>query len=95
MKKYELVVIVDAQNTQDIKDTILKQATDVIEKNDGKIINSQTWFEKQKFTFRIKKCSEGTYYLINFETPGSAISKIRQVFKINEKILRFEIFDAE
>ena len=67
MGKYELVVIINAQLNQEEKDKVFKQATDGVLKGGGKVINSQVWLERHKFTFRMKKCSEGTYYLINFE----------------------------
>ncbi len=88
MEKYELVVIVDANVLSDEKETIIREASDVITKCEGKVINSQVWIDKHKFPFRMKKCPEGTYYLINFESQTAAISKIRQILKLNEKILR-------
>lgn len=95
MSKYELIVIVDAQMKQDEKDSVLKQSTDAVQKAGGTVINSKVWLEKQKFTFRIKRCTEGTYYLINFEGEGDTASKIRQTLRINERILRFAIFKVE
>jgi len=88
MEKYELVAIIDANLLSDEKETIIREASDVIAKCEGKVINSQVWIDKHKFPFRMKKCQEGTYYLINFESQTSAISKMRQILKLNEKILR-------
>ena len=65
-RKYELVVIVDAKLTNEMKEAVRKEVTDTINKRGGKVINSQVWLEKHKLTFQIKKCNEGTYYLINF-----------------------------
>jgi len=95
MNKYELVVIVDAQKPQDTKETVLKQAAETVTKSGGKVINSQVWFEKQKFAYRIKKCLEGTYYLIKFESLGNIIEKIRKSLQLNEEILRFLITRVE
>ena len=89
MKKYELVVIVDAKLNSDDKQAVVKEVTDAINKTASKVINSQVWFEKQKMFFPINKCQEGTYYLINFEAKADAISKIKAVLRVNERILRF------
>ncbi|MCK5178271.1 MAG: 30S ribosomal protein S6 [Candidatus Omnitrophica bacterium] len=94
-RKYELVVIVDAKSTNEAKEVIRKEVTDVINKCGGKVINSQVWLEKHKLTFQIKKCSEGTYYVINFEGQSDIISKIRPILKLNEKILRFDFIKVE
>jgi len=95
MKKYELMVIVDARLSQDDKNAVFKEAGDTITKNGGKIINSQVWLEKHKLTFEIKKCKEGTYYLINYEAPGTVNEKARASLKINERILRYVIEKQE
>ena len=95
MDKYELVVIVDANLSQQEKESVWKECGDVVAKSDGKILNSQVWLDKHKMSFRMKRCWEATYYLINFEALRSGITKIRQLFKLNEKILRFLIIRVE
>lgn len=87
--KYEMVVIVDAALNNDEKESIKSSVADAIAKAGGKVISSDVWLEKQKFTFEIKKCNEGTYYLIKFEGEGSVPEKVKSVLKLNEKILRF------
>ena len=95
MRKFELMVIIDAKLGQDEKNAIFKEAVDIVTKNGGKIINSQVWLEKHKLTFDIKKCKEGSYYLINYEADGSANEKVRTALKLNERVLRFVISKIE
>ena len=67
ISKYELVFIVDAQLTDEEKESVCKGVTEIISKAGGKVINRQVWLERQKFTFLIKK-----------KTPTiKAITKIR------------------
>lgn len=94
MDKYELVVIVDAALPQQEKENVLKETSDIIAKNEGKVINSQVWIDRHKFPFRLKKKTEGTYYLVNFESQRSSVAKVRQLLKINEKILRFLLLNV-
>lgn len=89
MNKYELVVIVDAQKAQPEKDEIYKQLTDSIVKGGGKVTAAQVWLERQKFVFNIKKKSEGTYYLVNFESITTSLPKIKEFLRLNEHILRY------
>lgn len=89
MRKYELVVIVDAKLSNEEKEDIRREAAEIVNKGGGKVINSQVWLDKHKFAFRIKKRHEGTYYLIKFESRGSALDPIRSALKLNERILRF------
>ena len=95
LRKYELSVIIDAHLTHDQKEVIFKDVLETVKKSGGKIINSQVWFEKHRMTFDIKKCKEGTYYLINFESEGSAVEKMKTVLRLNEKILRYLISNVE
>lgn len=91
LRKYELMIIVDAKLANEEKETVRREATEIVTKAGGKIINSQIWLEKQKFSFAIKKCAEGTYYLINFEGEGVVIGPVRSDLRLNERILRFAV----
>ncbi|OGX27231.1 MAG: 30S ribosomal protein S6 [Omnitrophica WOR_2 bacterium RIFCSPHIGHO2_01_FULL_48_9] len=89
MNKYELMVVVNAMISQEEKDAIFKEATEIVTKNEGKVINGQVWLDKHKLTFPLQKSTHGTYYLMNFEGAALTIDKIRQTLKLNERVLRF------
>ena len=94
MDKYELVVIVNAAISQDEKDSVSKQTTDYVAKIGGKVINTQLWLDKFKMSFPIKKCPEGTYFLTNFESQRTAIDNLKESLRLNEKILRYAIYNV-
>jgi len=94
-RKYEIIVIVDAKLSPEEQDNILKTVADVVKKEGGRVINSQVWLEKNKFTFQIKKVNEGKYYIFNIMTKAASISKMRSIFRLNERILRFEFVKVE
>ena len=91
VRKYEIMLIVDSKLAEDAKQSVLKEVTDTVTKNGGKIINSRVWLDKHRLTFKINKCSEGTYFLINFEAESSVANKIKPVLRLNERVLRFVI----
>ncbi len=95
MNKYELVVLVKSQSSQEEREAIFKQATDMVSKCGGKITNSQVWLEKQRLTFTIKKVKEATFYLIKFESPANTIDKMKQLIRLNEDVLRFVFIKVE
>jgi small subunit ribosomal protein S6 len=94
-RKYELVVILNAKLSDEEKDEIIKSVIELVKKENGNVINSQVWLEKQKLSFEIKKCTEGTYYIINLTITASSISRLRSLLKLNEKILRFEFIKVD
>ncbi|MCA9402016.1 MAG: 30S ribosomal protein S6 [Candidatus Omnitrophica bacterium] len=95
LRKYELVVIVDSRLSEEEKDGVVKEVTGYISKNGGNVVNSKVWLDKQKFTFEIKKKTEGTYYLINFESDGQGIDKIQGALRLHDKVLRSSILVVE
>ena len=86
--KYELMVLVKAQLPQEEKEGIFKQATEMVTKSGGKILNSQVWQEKQRLHYSIKKCREATFHLTKFEGPSETLEKIRQSMRLNDGVLR-------
>ena len=95
MTKYEIMTIVNANLTQEEKDAALKEVSDAITSNKGKVINNQVWLDKYKFPFLMKKCTHGTYHLTNFEGGNTIVESTKKVLKLNEKVLRALIVRAK
>ena len=88
MNKYEAMVIVKPNLSDEDKKTLFKQIDDAVVKNSGQITQSGVWAEKRKFCFPINKFLEGIYYLAAFTGPSEAVKEIRNIYKLNENILR-------
>jgi len=88
MNKYEAMVIVRPDLSDEDKKTLFKQIDDTVVKNSGQITQSGVWAEKRKFCFPINKFIEGIYYLAAFTAPSAAVKEIRNIYKLNENILR-------
>jgi len=88
MNKYEAMVIVKPDLSDENKKTLFKQIDDVVTKNNGQISQSAVWAERRKLYFPINKFQEGIYYLVAFAAPSQAIKEIRNIYKLNENILR-------
>ena len=89
MNKYEAMVIVRPDLSDEDKKNLFKQIDEAVVKHDGQISQSSVWSERRKLYFPIKKYQEGIYYLAAFTAPAQAIKEIRNIYKINENILRF------
>lgn len=88
MNKYEAMLIVKPDLSDEDKKVLFKQIDDAVIKNGGQISQSAIWAERRKLYFPIKKFQEGVYYLVAFNAPASAIKEIRNIYKLNEGILR-------
>lgn len=89
MNKYEVMVIVKPDLSDEDKKILFKQIDEALVKNGGQITQSGVWAERRKLYFPIKKFAEGIYYLAAFTAPSQAIKEVRSIFRINENILRF------
>jgi small subunit ribosomal protein S6 len=88
MNKYEAMIIVKPDLSDEDKKILFKQVDDAVTKVGGTITQSGIWAERRKLYFPIKKFIEGIYYLVAFCAAPSAIKEIRNIYKLNENILR-------
>jgi small subunit ribosomal protein S6 len=88
MKKYETMVIIRPDLSDEDKKNVCNQINDAVTKHNGTIASGAIWAERKRMCFPIAKHQDGTYYLLNFSSPTDAITKIRQIYKLNENILR-------
>jgi len=95
MNKYEAMIIIKPDLSEDEKKTLLAQINDAITKSEGKVSQANIWSERRKMHFPIKKQHEGVYYLVNFDVAPSAIVQIRHTYTLNENILRVLITSLE
>ncbi len=88
MNRYEAMFIVNPDLSAEDRKTLFTQINDSVVKLQGAVSQASVWSERRKLCFPIRKYQEGVYYLINFSVATDAIAKIRQVYKLNENILR-------
>ncbi len=88
MNKYEAMFIVRPDLSDADKKLLFSQISDAVVKNNGSVSQADIWSEKRKLHFSIKKYNEGTYYLMSFTIVPDAITRLKQIYKLNENILR-------
>ena len=88
MNKYEAMIIIKPDLSEEEKKALFGQISDAITKSEGKVNQANIWSERRKLYFPIKRQNEGVYYLVNFDAAPSAIVQIRLTYTLNENILR-------
>ncbi|MBM3250241.1 MAG: 30S ribosomal protein S6 [Candidatus Omnitrophica bacterium] len=88
MNKYEAMFIIKPDLSEEEKKNLLNQINDAVAKYQGKVVDSSIWAERRKLYFPIKRQHEGTYYLVNFQAPPLSIKEMRNIYRLNENILR-------
>ncbi|MFH0763285.1 MAG: 30S ribosomal protein S6 [Candidatus Omnitrophota bacterium] len=88
MNKYEAMVIIKPDLSEEERNDLFKQLADTVSKNNGEVSSAAVWSEKRKLIFPIKKQQDGVYYLMNFTLAPQEIAQINRVYKLNENVLR-------
>lgn len=88
MNKYEAMLIVKPDLSDEGKKALFAQISDAVVKNKGDVSQAAVWSERKKLFFPIGKHHEGIYYLVNFTVDPAAVKEITRAYKLNENILR-------
>ena len=95
MKKYEAMLIIKPDLSDEEKKALFNQISEAVTKNNGNVIAASVWSEKRKLFFPIKRYREGIYYLLQFTIVPTSVKDINQAYKLNENILRVLITSLE
>lgn len=78
----------------DEREKLLKEIKEDVEKFKGKVVKTDDW-GKKTLAFRMKKESEGYYFLLNLEFEDEAVNELSRKLRMNDKILRFLLVKLE
>jgi small subunit ribosomal protein S6 len=87
-KRYESTFIVDGNLQDDVIETIIGRATDILTKNGGNILEVENW-GRRKLAYMIEKVTTGVYISLHFTAPAAAIAKLDRHYQLDEQIIRW------
>ena len=87
MNKYESIIIVNPNVDEKGLKNLEEKFTGLINEN-GKVESVEN-MGKKKLAYDIKKNSEGTYMLFNFEAKPDSITELERVYRITDDIIKF------
>ena len=87
MENYEGIFIVKPEvKDEDVKN-VFKIISDGVTKHGGTIKKEEPW-GKRALAYPVKKAKEGHYFKLDFSAPTDAISKLEELCRLNDNILR-------
>ena len=87
MNKYESIIIVNPNVDEAGLKALEEKFTGLINEN-GKVESVEN-MGKKKLAYEIKKFSESTYMLFNFESNPNSIAELERVYRITDDIIKF------
>ena len=93
MNKYESIIIINPNCTEEAIKALEEKVTGLINSN-GKVESVEN-MGKKKLAYEIKKNSEATYMLFNFEAKPESIAELERNYRIMDDILKFIVVRKE
>ena len=87
MNKYESVVIIGQDVTEEGIKSLITRFTDLIN-TDGKVDNVQE-VGRKKLAYEVKKNTEGYYVVFNFEAKPELIAELERNYRITDEVIKF------
>ena len=93
MNKYESIIIVNPNVDEAGLKDLEEKFTGLINEN-GKVESVEN-MGKRKLAYEIKKFSEATYLLFNFEAKPASIAELERVYRITDDIIKYIVVRKE
>ena len=93
MNKYESVIIINPNCTEEAVKALEDKFTGIINEN-GKVESVEN-MGKKRLAYEIKKNTEGIYMLINFEAKPESIAELERNYRITDDIIKFIVVRKE
>ena len=88
MRKYEQIVILDSDLSEDERSPVFDRLKELIPQYKGFLIDIDVWGQK-KLAYEIKKKPRGFYAQVNFCGFGALVNEMERFFRIDDRILKY------
>ena len=86
--KYESVIIINPNIEDDKIKELIEYFKKLIIDNQGTITRAEE-LGKKKLAYEIKKCKEGYYVVLYFESGESVISELERLYRIKDEVIKY------
>ena len=87
MRTYEALYIVHPEVKDDEIQTIAKNVEKLVTDNGGAVVRSEIQ-GRRKLAYEVKRCTEGCYVLLRFQSGPEFITRLETYFRLTENIIR-------
>jgi small subunit ribosomal protein S6 len=90
MKKYEFVVLLVPELSQEKVEGILKKVRGIIANHKGTILTEDHW-GLRKLAYRIGKRIQGIYHFMKFAAEPGVVADIRRMMSVTDDVMRHSV----
>jgi len=92
--KYEVVVVIDANLTDQESQAIFEKHKEIVSNSGGEIKFECSW-GRRKLAYEIRRMNYGIYYLLFIEGDGDVIEEMERQYGYDDKVLKFFVVVIE
>lgn len=94
MQKYEMLILLNSELTEEAREAELKKYTDIVEKDGGSVESVDKWGVK-KTAYPIRFKTDAYHALITFVGNGAVVNELDRIAGISSDVLRRMITKVE
>ena len=94
MRRYELMLVLRPDTPDEQVQSIIDKATRSVISGEGQIIKVSPW-GRRRLAYPIGQVREGSYFIVLFEAPASAVLELERGLNITEEVMRHLITRIE
>ena len=94
MRRYELMLVLRPDLPDDRSQAVLERTTRALAAAGGQIVKQAPW-GRRRLAYPIERYREGSYHIILFEAPASAVAEVERGLLITEEVLRHLVTRVE
>lgn len=87
MNKYELLVVLSAQQDDAANDALLAKVQGILESKGIKVESVDKWGVK-KYAYKIDYKEEGAYVIFNIEADKAVVNDVQKLLNITDNVVR-------
>ena len=88
MRRYETIIITEADLSAEQREPIIKRVEDVISQDNGFLALTDDWGAR-KLAYEIKKKQRGYYTRFDFCATAAAVDEMERFFRIDDRVLKY------
>lgn len=94
MRRYELMLVVRPDTPDEQVQALLDRATRLIAAAGGQIVKVSPW-GRRRLAYQIGPYREGSYFLVLFDAPATAVIELERALNITEEVMRHLVTRVE
>jgi small subunit ribosomal protein S6 len=94
MRRYELMLVLRPDTPDEQVQALLDRATRQIAASGGQIVKVSPW-GRRRLAYQIGQYREGSYFLVLFDAPASAVLELERSLNITEEVMRHLVTRVE